>query len=306
MGLFGAGRTRNGLGPFLAACCERAGLLVRGVAGRDVERAQVAAAALAAQLGHPVAAHGSVEELARSGLDALVVAVPVAQHLRGLEAALGAGIACLCEKPLVDLDQFEAGRSIVAAFAAKGLLLVENCQWPCVLPAFDRLWPGRSGMPREVVMGLAPAEPGIAMVHDALPHLLSVVQAVLPAGSGLQLERARYETAADGRQGLLELALRHMGGLLRAELHLRTVPQQPRPAWLAIDGRRIDRRIDPGYRIVFCGGGRESEASDPLQVLVSDFAVRLGGHGPADAVAAARCVAERLGLYAATVAALSR
>src|SRR5262245_39481194 len=162
VGIVGAGRTRVGLGPYFARDCERAGLVLAGIAGRDAARTAALAAGYSRQFGHPVAAHTDPVALARS-VDALVVATPYEHHDGGLPAALPAGVPFLCEKPLVPPSQFARVLELVDAFAQRPLLLVENCQWPFALPAFDRLFPGaRAAPPRRLAMRLSPSAPGPA------------------------------------------------------------------------------------------------------------------------------------------------
>ena len=54
IGIVGAGRTRQGLGPFLANWFEKCGARISGIAGRDLARTRLAASAMSQQLGHPV------------------------------------------------------------------------------------------------------------------------------------------------------------------------------------------------------------------------------------------------------------
>jgi len=272
VGIVGAGRTRNGLGPFLAAFAERAGARVTGVAGRDAAGAERNAAALAVQLGHPVAAFADAAALARSGVQALVVATPPAEHLPGLRAALAAGIACLCEKPLVAVEQLPAGAAALAAFAARRLLLLENCQWPHVLPALRQLFPLPPLPVRAVAMGLSPTPYGRAGIEDSLPHLLSVVQALVPAPEQLQLADVQLvERSGDGSRQRLALSFRAGGQPVAVTLHLQQTAHQPRPAWLEVDGCRMDRRIGPDYALAFAAGDRVVQVGDPLGLLVYDF-----------------------------------
>ncbi|MAD34068.1 MAG: hypothetical protein CMJ88_09950, partial [Planctomycetes bacterium] len=146
VGVVGAGRTRQGLGPFLARWFEAAGAEVVGVSGRSVPRARAAANLLAAALGHPVGVHPDARSLA-AVVDLLVVACPVEGHIAGLDAALEAGVACLCEKPLTSWRELDRCVELVQAFRARGLLLAENCQWPYALDALDQLFPGARGRP---------------------------------------------------------------------------------------------------------------------------------------------------------------
>jgi predicted dehydrogenase len=302
VGIVGAGRTRVGLGPYFARDCERAGLRLAGIAGRDPARTAALAARYAEQFGHPVAAHTDPLALARS-VDALVVATPAEHHADGLAAALAAQVPCLCEKPLVAPHQFGRGRELALGFAARSLLLVENCQWPFVLPAFDRLFPGaRRAVPRCVAMGLSPSQPGAEMVLDSLSHVLSFAQAVLPADAGLRLlDCALEDPRCAGDRNVLGARLAWTGGELALELQLQVCTAQPRPAWLSIDGRRMDRRIGADYAIAFAAGERVLAADDPLTQSVAAFAERLRAGAAAAVAAEGRRVLERLELYAAIV-----
>ena len=56
-------------------------------------------------------------------------------------------------------------RLMASLEGARGLLLVENCQWPFVLDTMRALHPDLDGWPavREIEMGLSPAAGGRAM-----------------------------------------------------------------------------------------------------------------------------------------------
>ncbi|MBX3462334.1 MAG: Gfo/Idh/MocA family oxidoreductase [Planctomycetes bacterium] len=273
IGIVGPGRTQQGLGPYLAAAFEEAGCRVTAVAGRDAERARRGAADLAALLGHPVAAATDATALARA-VDALVIASPVPSHLGALGVALQAGIPCLCEKPLVGWREVEAGRAAIRAFAAKGLLLDENCQWPFVLPTLFDLFPQlRSEPVRRVAMGLSPVGVGPSMVEDSLPHVLSLVQALAPwAGEALLHGIGQDDGAAAAERNVVRFDLRAGDRAVAVELHLARCPEPPRPAWVEVDGHRMDRRIGPGYQIAFTDGDRVVPTPDPLRQLVYRFA----------------------------------
>ncbi|MGE3174172.1 MAG: Gfo/Idh/MocA family oxidoreductase [Planctomycetota bacterium] len=310
IGVVGAGRSRNGLGPFLAQHFEAAGAQVVAVAGRTAERGRANAAALAATLGHDVAAADDLEGVFAHELDALVVASPAEQHLVALEAALQNRVACLCEKPLVTPAQLAEGRSALAGFAARGVLLAENTQWPHVLPAVTALHGPAPAPARRLAMGLSPTGVGaVAMLEDAVPHLLSVAQALLPPAAQRTAVLAAVEVAPRDPAATacaLRLRLVHDDGELQAELHLRRQLEQPRPAWLAVDDRRIDRRIGPGYSIAFAADDREVSVEDPLRQLVRAFCAGLAAPAAARASAAAvaaPALAWRLARYGEILAA---
>jgi len=298
IGIVGAGRTKNGLGPFLASAFEAAGCRVTAIAGRDLPGAERAAAELGARLGHAVVAHPTAHLLAQR-VDALVVASPPAAHLDGLLAAHAAGIPCLCEKPLVPVAGTADGLALAAAFRARGILLAENCQWPFVLPAVHELHPGLSGVRvATVAMGLSPSSPGRAMIENSLSHVLSFVQALVevdPAPGAAHVRQSDPGPAAT--RNLLTFELATATGPVAVELHLAQCRDQPRPAWLAVNGHRIDRRIGAGYAQSFIAAGKPEKAisvTDPLHQLVYRFAALLETHDREHTVALAESIAVRL------------
>jgi hypothetical protein len=301
IGIVGAGRTQQGLGPYLAAAFEEAGCRVTAVAGRDANGALRGAEQLTAALGHPVDAAADVEVLARN-VDALVIASPVASHARALDAALAAGVPCLCEKPLVGWREAAAGRARIDTFAARGLLLDENCQWPFVLPALFELHPRLVGAPvHRVGMGLSPVGHGPSMVEDSLSHVLSVVQALVPDLADAEVavvEQSDAGPRAEHNVVQFDLRSRAGGQGVAVALHLDRCPEPPRPAWLEVDGCRIDRRIGAGYAISFTDGKHEVKMPDPLRQLVYRFAALLTRPSRDRTTALANLVDARLRLFA--------
>ncbi|MBW2359741.1 MAG: Gfo/Idh/MocA family oxidoreductase, partial [Deltaproteobacteria bacterium] len=69
--------------------------------------------------------------LAAERPQALAICSPHATHAQYLERALDSHVHVLCEKPLVWGDDFAARTArTVQRFAERGLVLIENCQWP--------------------------------------------------------------------------------------------------------------------------------------------------------------------------------
>ncbi|MEC7726816.1 MAG: Gfo/Idh/MocA family oxidoreductase [Planctomycetota bacterium] len=307
VGIVGAARARQGLGPFLARWFESAGASVVGVSGRDARRAQAAAAARAAQSGRQVQAYADAAALARA-VDLLVVACPVDGHAAGLDAALAAGVPCLCEKPLVGWRDLAAGLARVAAFRARGLLLAENCQWPFALTALDALHPGARRAPvRSVAMRLSPASPGRAMVEDSLSHVLSLLQALVALpGDARACAVTQTDPDADAVENVVRFQVVGGAAPVDVELHLRCCPEQPRPAWYAVDGARLDREIGDGYAISFrSAAGALADVEDPLAALVYGVLADLKTNNRERIHALADAVALRLRLYAGVLGALT-
>ncbi len=300
VGIVGASRTRQGLGPYLATAFEAAGCAVTAVAGRDSTSAERAAAALTTRLGHAVVAADDAAALART-VDVLVVAAPVPGHLAGLDAALAAGVPCLCEKPLVAAADATAGLARVQSFRERGLLLVENCQWPFVLPALHELHAQLRGRtPRSVAMGLSPVGMGRAMLEDSLSHVLSVVQELVPLPPSATPQWVRQSDASPlAERNDVRFTLSARSGSIDVSIHLTRCPEPPRPAWLAIDGVRVDRRIGADYaQSLVAAGGRAVLVRDPLHQLVEHFTTAVRQPDREQRARLADAIALRLRLYA--------
>ena len=118
---------------------------------------------------------------------------------------------------------------------------------------------------------------------DALPHPLSVLQALAPA-PGPRLEEIRFEP----EEGGITVDFCFVAGALRVASRVRLRPSSllPRPAALAINGcsaRRVVR--EPGYALYFVAGEREVEVRDPLAALIAawvdELSAVLDGREPA-------------------------
>ncbi len=307
----GAGRRRQGLGPFVARDLVAAGAEIPGFVVTSAESRDAVTRAWAADFGIESRGHLDLASLLRAGrLDAIAILSPAETHERHLEAALEAGLHVLCEKPFV-WGRPELGptaRRLALAFDARGLLLWENCQWPYALPAFERLHPGAlSGAPRRLAMRLQPASRGAQMLGDSVPHLLSLIQALLPGGAG-RIERLRF-TGVGPDSDRLDLGFRwHSGDReLEVEIELRRSDRHPRQACLEIDGRRAERLVAAdGYRLSFAADGRTVPLPDPLTLLVADFVRALPASGERATASRSREIAERMELLERIVAGYAR
>ena len=300
VGLVGGGRTRNGLGPFLAHFLERDGARVVAVVGRNDHRAALVAEQLGRELGHAVAAYGDVASVLRvESLDALVISSPIETHCAALQLASKAGVHVLCEKPLVSLEESGAVPALLDEFVASNRTVVENCQWPRVLPALERLYPEIAGQPvREVAMGLGPTGAGRRMVEDSLSHFLSVLQALHPQ----EVVRATHVEYSSRDRDAAELTLRmeFTAGArqVAGSLHLQHCPSPPRPAWISVNGCRMDRRIQlPDYRQTFHAADRVTPVDDPLGLLVYGFLQLIREPDVERTRETIRTIGERAGLY---------
>jgi len=284
VGLIGARRARRGLGPYVARDLLAAGAEVPcflGTSDQTVERARVE---LESTVGLSSRGYVDLEEmLSRERLDALAVLSPADTHEAYLRAAIRAGLHVLCEKPLVWGGEGLGKRAgdLVAAFASRGLLLAENCQWPYVLPAYRDLHPDLApGPPASFSMQLSPEVRGREMVGESMSHPLSLLQTVASGGDA-HLEQVRVSApgAGSGEPDHLEFRGRYRAGgaEIGFEVALVRTTVTPKPAALALDGRWAHREVDlPSYAIHLNSGVRRVKVVDPLTSRVRDFVEELG------------------------------
>ncbi|MHC4078040.1 MAG: hypothetical protein ACYST0_06305, partial [Planctomycetota bacterium] len=164
---------------------------------------------------------------------------------------------------------------LMAGFRDRGLLVMECCQWPMLLPGLRQLYPDQGFQrPREVRMRLSPSPIGAAMMVDSLSHFLSVLQALAAVDPQTTIAGLEFRGSGGSDDGL-DLLLRLRGGEIQlwGELFLRQCQEQPRPAWFEVDGARVERQIRlPDYQISLTAGSRTMSVDDPLAVLVYGFA----------------------------------
>ena len=280
VGIVGARRTRQGLGPFVARDLVAAGAQVPCFLTASAASLESGARALRETAGVDTRGYISLDAmLEREALDALAILSPSESHDRYLEAAAEAGLHVLCEKPLVwgvpDLAGTAARR--VEAFVARGLLLMENCQWPYTLEPFEALHPGAlAHPPRRFEMLMQPATRGLWSFGDSLPHPISLLQRLLPGPA--RVTELRFSSREPVQELTLGFRWQTPAASCDVEIALLETQQAPRRAELALDGRRARRLVSaPDYRLCFADAERSVPLPDPLTRLVADFVTALRG-----------------------------
>jgi hypothetical protein len=266
VGILGARRGRQGLGPFVARCLREAGAEVVGFTATSDATVAQACDQLREMGGVNAPGFTDGNALVDATLpDALAILTPPEHHGAGLRLALDAGLHALCEKPFLwtgggDLD--EASR-LVAGFADAGLVLRENCQWPYTLPAWRALHDDApSGPPARFAMRMAPASQGVQMIADALPHPISVLQAIAPAAAPQVLDPHFSAAGPDAEELSLRFGWQAGEHTVECLVDLSRSPNQPREAGYALDGRwghRLVRTAD--YAQFLASGARLAQAT---------------------------------------------
>jgi predicted dehydrogenase len=302
VGIIGARRVRQGLGPFVVRDLAAAGIEVPCFAVTSPGSIEPALAGIQRHAAVSPRGYASAAEmLDREPLDAVAILSPAESHEVYLELAARRGLAALCEKPLVWGGRGIAERAAerVAAFAERGLLLYENCQWPFTLPAFERLHPGSlDAPPRRFRMELQPASRGASALGDTLSHPLSLLQVLVP-GNAPAVDG--FSADLPSGPGPLTIRFRYRSGShsCAVEVVLKPDTALPRHAAIEIDGRAATRVVAPEtYQLSFAASGRIVPMDDPLTSLVADFATRLRTPDEADRISRARHIEQRMRLLA--------
>jgi len=220
-GIAATGGIAQTVGAVIAA---EPGMRVAAVGSRDLGRAQALAATLGAR-----SAHGSYAGLcADPGVDVVYVATPHAQHLEVAEAAIAAGKAVLCEKPLAasvaDAERMvrlarEAGvflmeamwmrfnplMRMLAADPRFGEIRSVHASFGFALP-YDpahRLWAPELGGGALLDLGIYPL--GLAQLFLGMPQDLHLTGSLAP--SGVDAEAGGLLRYPGGRRALVDVSL---------------------------------------------------------------------------------------------------
>lgn len=287
--ILGGRRARQGLGPFVARDLVRQGCNVTAISCTRPDNLIPALEDMERIAGIRPQGFISIRRMldeTKPGLAAILT--PPSLHLEHLEQALEAGCHVLCEKPLLwPPNDAHGALDIARRFEEQGLVLAENCQWPHVLPVYDRLHPGIRNVASRLEMLLTPDSTGMDALRDCLSHLISLALATLPDDMPeLEGPVSFDETEAETK---IAFNLRCGGRALAVTGTFRPSDQRPRPAAFGFDGHWAHRQIDPGtYAMHLTDKVRTLPLPDPLGVHVRTVLERIrraiaGGNAPADA-----------------------
>ena len=285
--IVGARRKRQGTGIFLAKMLHQQGHRIVGVVGSSTKTTQLAVRELKENADIETRAYENLAvALEKESADCVVIASPYETHLELLKQT-GTQCHVFCEKPLfwtavdkptMDLQEITAVTTgLVNSFAQHKKILHINTQWIYTLPSFMRLHPQTQLLPANIhsfEMGLSPLSTGVSMLIDSAPHFISLLQACL----GTITLRSLTISFTDPNKKSLTLKglCRHQHGTTEVSLELRQFQTPPRPAWYAINGKRVDRYIKmPEYSLSLSSDKQTISFRDPMEQSLEDFIMKI-------------------------------
>jgi predicted dehydrogenase len=269
--IIGARRERNGIGGYIAKYFHQNGARVACVLGTTEATAALASVALA-PYGIKARPYRDFSDMVeRENLDAVAIASPVETHYAFLSASLERGLSVFCEKPFLDPHRDDVPGDLETLFhlaRKSGAAIAMNSQWPFCLPSYEELCgtliPGEV---RRFSIRLSPLSAGADMIPDSVPHGLSLLHAVLGAGTVHELSFERGD-------GSLGIAFTYASSFSDCEVSMKLVGEamQPRTFSFGFNGHVAERLIDmASYEISLAHGDRQAPIPDPLNLSVMDF-----------------------------------
>ncbi len=290
--IIGARRTRQGIGEFVARSFQQAGAEIVAVVGSSDATAADAARQLQDALGVVVQSYADVKQACeRECPDIVAVCSPHAVHVQHLKelAAVSPLPHVLCEKPMwwqPEADLLSGTAQLIDPFLEAGCVFELVTQWPCTLPGYFQLYPDERAAPlAHFEMLLSPISTSAEAVLDSVPHVLSMLQALV--GCGTVENAAAHYKARDRRELQLDFEYNFdsRGGVERppqvgrvaVRCRFPTCPERPRPAGYGLNHHWVDRTIElPEYTLgLQTPDGRRLSLTDPLAQRVEDFLARV-------------------------------
>lgn len=275
--IIGAGRTVNGIGPYIAKYFHKHDMPVVAVLGRGAQ-SSVAAASTLAQHGIKATAYSSFTQMiAQAKPGAVVIASPTNTHAAYIEQCLAAGVHIFCDKPFVSPDTPDLTAFLVRVLRsahASGQKIAMNSQWPFVLKFYEELCgPVAPEDARMFAIRLSPVTSGTAMIADSVPHALSILYCALGNGEILDLKVKR-----EGVEMLITFDYQTDRTRCGVTITLVQEHRQPRTFAFGFDGRIAKRMINlDTYAMTFEYSGRNLPIPDPMELSVKDFIDSLSG-----------------------------
>jgi hypothetical protein len=144
-------------------------------------------------------------------------------------------------------------------------LLTVNTQWASIIDYFRR-YVDLNHL-KNLSMYMEPAEKGIDMLKDFLPHANSVLIGLIPNGRAENIEFL----SRNGEAISVRFKYKNSEGECEVKYDFKLRTKKPGEIIFSLNEESFRREIGPGYKQVFMGNGRSFEIDDPLKVSIKRF-----------------------------------
>jgi predicted dehydrogenase len=269
--IIGAGRNRNGIGPYIARYFHKNRAGVISALGTTKKSAQRAVEALKGW-GINATAYWDFEHMmVAEKPTAVVISSPIPTHYEYLKKSIELGLHIFCEKPFFwhpKVDMAQVLSRLFEKAASKNLTIAMNSQWPFSISFYEKLCGPLVGQRLgSFFMHLEPLYSGKEMILDALPHALSILYFVLGAG-----EIHGLEVAKGTEKYSIRFEYHSNKHNCETYVRLESKKQQPRKFKYGFNHKIVNRVVElDTYTIYFQYQNRKIKISDPLELSVQDF-----------------------------------
>ncbi len=277
--IIGAGRNKNGIGPYIAKYIHKTRAKVTAVLGTTAASSQAAAGNLC-RFGIAARAYTDFDCMVKAEKpDAIVIASPMGTHCKYLCKSVDSGMHVFCEKPFIwhknpAMDPADLLDKIFDKAGVRKVKIAMNCQWVFSIPFYERLCgPVDKKSVKAFWMRLSPSAPGLEAIPDSVPHALSLLFAALGKG-----DISNFSTENSHEKSILRFSYDFSAGSCMSCIELVPSTAQPREFAYGFDSRIVFRKLDMNnYNIFFAHDKKTIRIDDPLELSVSDF-IRSADH----------------------------
>ncbi len=270
--IIGAGRTRNGIGEYIARYFHKQGARVTSVLATTETTGLQASSALR-KYGIEAHPYTTFEEMVKAEKpDAVVIASPASTHHEYLLQCLDSGLHIFCEKPFLwgsDTDIPKRTEDILQTARGKNITIAMNSQWPFSVDDYERICGEiRIGETNRFSMRMSPFSPGRVMIPESVPHPLSILYCRFGPG---RIEGLNFESKTEEE---MSIRFTYLFGTRDCDVLIRLMHQktQPREFSYGFNGRIVFRSLDlENYEIYFHYGNKKLRIADPLELSVKNF-----------------------------------
>ncbi len=249
------------------------GAEVVAILGSTRESSSKTAESLKKEFGINVRPYHKIDELIKwERLDAVSICTPPEIHEDQVRICLENNLHVICEKPFVEThgNNYNIVRELFDIAEKRKKILTINTQWISIVDYFRRHID--LNKLTNLSMYMEPAERGIDMLNDFLPHSNSVLIEMIPNGKAENIE---FLSRGDEDMSI-KFKYKNSEGECEIRYDFKLRAKKPGEIIFSLNGESFKREIGPAYKQTFVGYERSFEIEDPLKVSIKRFLGAVG------------------------------